>query len=380
MRAVTATGWTTACVSLTAAVAGTLLNYPELLAIGLTGLSAVVLALFWLLDTSSLEVRQEFLPHRIVDGERAELALTVRNSGRRTSRAVVLRREVSDESIVIRLPRLSGGERHREVSMLPAMRRGVHVLPPVEITRSDPLSLVCARTFVDCAEPLVVLPRTHYMSPLPKVGTVDRDGSTSGKSRLGGVAFHSLREYVPGDDWRLIHWMSTARAGTLIVRHLVVPDETSHVVLLDTRATCYIDDEFEDAVRVAASWCEAAVGAGCPVSLFTGGEDGLASVPVSPVTRVLDDVLTRLAGVETDSEAPGLAKLAALPLDAGASVGVVTGSRYSESLAALAELGSKASALAVAVVGTDRVPAAPGIYAVAGRDSAEVAAAWNAAA
>ena len=32
---------------------------------------------------------------------------------------------------------------------------------------------------------------------------------------MSDLAFHALREYVPGDDLRHVHWRSSAKADTL---------------------------------------------------------------------------------------------------------------------------------------------------------------------
>ena len=46
--------------------------------------------------------------------------------------------------------------------------------------------------------------------------------------------FVSLREYVPGDDPRLIHWPTTARVGTLMIREHVELRRPEFTVVLDT--------------------------------------------------------------------------------------------------------------------------------------------------
>jgi uncharacterized protein (DUF58 family) len=92
----------------------------------------------------------------------------------------------------------------------------------------------------------------------------------------GTQTFQSLREYVPGDDIRRVHWRSTARTGTLMVREHVDTSLPSTVVVFDTRAQCYFDDQFEEAVDVAASVVHASLERGFPTRLVTTAGDAFA--------------------------------------------------------------------------------------------------------
>ena len=83
------------------------------------------------------------------------------------------------------------------------------------------------------------------------------------------MTFHSLREYTLGDDIRRVHWRSSARTGTLMVKEHVDTSLPSTVVILDTCAAHYVDDLFEDAVDVAASVVAASQGRNFPVRFMT---------------------------------------------------------------------------------------------------------------
>ncbi|MDX3111775.1 DUF58 domain-containing protein, partial [Nonomuraea angiospora] len=112
------------------------------------------------------------------------------------------------------------------------------------------------------------------------------EGPTSDNAPSGTVTFHTLREYVVGDDLRHVHWRSSARTGTLMVRQLIDASLPTTTVVLDTR------DLTELAVDAAASVALAAARAGFPVRLVTG--DG----PV-PDAKDPEAVLDRLALVRT---------------------------------------------------------------------------------
>jgi hypothetical protein len=92
-----------------------------------------------------------------------------------------------------------------------------------------------------------------------------------------------LREYVPGDDLRRLHWATSARTGTLMIREDADPALPHLAVVLDDNALAYDDPhDFEDAVEVAASLVSAAVESGHPVRLLTSSGSVDVSVVVEP--------------------------------------------------------------------------------------------------
>ena len=94
----------------------------------------------------------------------------------------------------------------------------------------------------------------------------DLDGEESTKRTASDLSFHTLREYVPGDDRRFIHWKSTARNGTLQVREFLQTHRSLVAVVLSGSSADYhwaarrndhallkmrsADDEFEVAVEL----------------------------------------------------------------------------------------------------------------------------------
>ena len=53
-----------------------------------------------------------------------------------------------------------------------------------------------------------------------------------------GMEFYGMREYVPGDDLRHIHWRTSARTGTLVVKHPITGEalDKASAAALDTAA------------------------------------------------------------------------------------------------------------------------------------------------
>ena len=104
--------------------------------------------------------------------------------------------------------------------MVPTDRRSVIPVGPPSAVRSDPLGLVrrdvVEQTTWSCS-------CTRRSSPgLARPGLErDLEGQTTNDLSTSDVAFHTLRDYVPGDDRRHVHWRSTAKAGRLMVRQFV---------------------------------------------------------------------------------------------------------------------------------------------------------------
>ena len=142
---------------------------------------------------------------------------------------------------------------------------------PVRLVQSDPLGLV--RRHRAWAHPTEVLVRP-VVTPLEAgsmAGPPDLEGMPGEQLSLSDLAFHSLREYVPGDDLRHVHWRSSAKAGQLLVRQYLESRSMQAAVLLDAEPGSYrTDEEFELAVSIAASVAVQALADGVHVTLTCG--------------------------------------------------------------------------------------------------------------
>ena len=72
---------------------------------------------------------------------------------------------------------------------------------------------------------------------LARRGRLMQLGIRAARVRGGGSEFESLREYVPGDEYKKIDWSATARRGKLISRQYEAERSQNIVLLLDTGRT-----------------------------------------------------------------------------------------------------------------------------------------------
>ena len=185
-----------------------------------------------------------------------------------------------------RLPMLLPRRTHTAVVEDVARRRGIFTVGPVAHLRTDPLGLF--RRTTRWGEPGVLWVRPRVLVPNSFVdgGVFDLEGLPSDQLSTSDLAFHALREYVPGDDLRSVHWRSSAKANTLLVRQYVESRAMHAAFVVDDDPTSYADpEEFELAVSVAASMALRALADGFQVDLVCGER---SSAPIGPNT-LLDE-------------------------------------------------------------------------------------------
>lgn len=191
----------------------------------------------------------------------------------------------------------SGAETHLTLSHR-VVRRGVCTIGPLTAELSDPFGL--SRRLLPGAPGLrvTVLPRVDPVTPPPLHGDAE-SRSTRTTTAVTGSDLAALREYVPGDDIRRVHWRTSARREDLVVRQDRQPRRPGCLVVLDTRADVHRGESFEQAVSATASILVAAHQAGQRVRLCT--TDGFDSNRGSGRDH-LDLVLGELAVVHTGTD------------------------------------------------------------------------------
>ena len=313
-------GWGTAAGSALLYAAGWWLGYPEPAIFGAAGLVAVAGAALWTLPQAKLGVRREIAPKKVERGEPAVGVLHVTNQGR-GARGLSAHDTAGSTDVAVDVPRLRAGGTRTVTYRLPTERRGELPVGPLRMVRADPLRLARRTREYGRPESLLVRPRTVPLSLLPSGRAHHLEGPTSDRSPAGTATFHALREYVIGDELRHIHWKSSARTGTLMVRQLVDASLPTTTVVLEARPESWPEpDDFELAVDAAASVAVGAAAANFPVRILTGNGQ-LAETRGGP-----DDVealLDRLTSVGT-KEGPQSTIDAVRRVRAGGSLVVVT--------------------------------------------------------
>lgn len=229
-------------------------NWIEPLAIAALLTVTVLLAILWALGHVSYDVEVGIASDRIVVGESGLGRVVVANNSTRTTNSSTMELPVGTTFAQFHIPRLSASETDEQIFTIPTKRRGVITVGPASSVRGDGLGILRKRQ--DWNEPaeIYIHPRTTRV-PAEATGFIrDIEGTTTQDLSSSDVSFHALRDYVPGDDRRNIHWKTTARTGRLMVRQFEETRRAHLLVILDCSWFSWKDDdEFELGVSAAAS-------------------------------------------------------------------------------------------------------------------------------
>ncbi|MCL1869444.1 MAG: DUF58 domain-containing protein [Promicromonosporaceae bacterium] len=289
-------------VAAAAWVAGLALAWEELLVVAVLLTVTLLAAVVFVLGRFRYTVDLDLATSRVTVGDRAVGRLGVRNESARALLPSVMEVPVGQGAAAFPVPRLRPGAQHEEVFTIPTRKRAVISVGPVRSVRADPLGLL--RRSVTWTEPqeLFVHPVVKSLAGSSTGFLKDLEGRVTQDISNSDVSFHALRDYVPGDDRRHIHWKTTARTGQLMVRQFEETRRSHLAVLLSTRLEDYAsDDEFELAVSVCGSLGLQAIkeDRGVTVLVNSGslrGDhrtrllDDLARVQLAPARTRLSDV------------------------------------------------------------------------------------------
>lgn len=321
-RHVSPLGWIVLGGALGGLLLGRHFGWDELVVGGATLAALLLISIILTLGRSTYRVELDLADHRIVVGERAVGRLQVTNVGRARTLPARIVLPVGAGQADVDLPSLASEAEFEEVFAVAGARRSVLTVGPVRSVRGDALGLVRRQVMWTEPEHLYVHPRTVSLGTARTGVLRDLEGEATRVVSDHDMSFHALREYVPGDDRRSIHWRSSARLGRLMVRQFEDTRRTHTALgLVDTLADYRDEDEFELAVTVYASIGQQALREELEVTALTATRTLRSTTPPS----FLDDC----AGIELrdgePDEAPVTQEIARTVPHASLAL-VVTGS------------------------------------------------------
>ena len=302
---VTPTGWACLALLLVTGLAALRLGWQEAWSAAAVLAVVVGTSWLWLLPRGAHHVSHELLEPRVTVGDEAIIHLTVLNPTGRPLLPARMEMPVGPGTAVFAVPTLRPAAIHERGFVLPTARRSIVTVGPVVSVSADPIGLLRHERTRTRAQLVHIHPRTVRVGSSLHGLMRDVEGAITQELSSSDVSFHALREYVPGDDRRNVHWRTTAHTGRLMVRQFEETHRSSLLILLDCLIEDYeVEEDFETAVSVACSLALDAISDGREATLVTQEEElptatGLrlldASCSVTPTARQGCDDLARQA-------------------------------------------------------------------------------------
>jgi hypothetical protein len=323
---VTPLGWGIAVSVVFAFLLGYGLGWVELIAVGWAGLLVILAAVGFLIGRTSHAVELSVPVNRVVAGDSAVGQLTVTNPTRRLLPGTRMEVPVGEGLADFQVPALAPSVRYEDLFTVPALHRGVIPVGPVRAVRGDPIGLVRRERQWDERIELFVHPRTISVPSMSTGFVRDLEGNPTRDLTSSDVSFHALREYMPGDELRSIHWKSTAKTGQYMVRQFEETRRSHLMIALSLAEEDYAGDEdFEMAVSVVGSLGVRAIRDGRTISVVASESTpefasrrllAVKSIAAVSGSRLLDD----LSRVDRSGTALPLADLARVASESTAGI------------------------------------------------------------
>lgn len=298
-RPITTLGRVVIAMALIGWVGAVVTGWDELAVISAVCVVAIAFAALFTLGKSDFEIDLDLQPSRVTVGERAGGQMIVRNVGGHRSLPVRVELTIGRGAATFRIPSLADSAEHDELFTVPTNRRAIIPVGPASTVRGDPVGLLRRERQWTTATDLHVHPKISNLDRLGSGFLRDLEGQTTQDLSPSDVAFHTLREYVPGDDRRHVHWKTTARVGKLMVRQFVDTRRSFLSVIVSTDRDDYAtEDEFELAISMSASIGVRALRDEQTVTMIAGDR----MIPsASPIT-----LLDSMSGIESGVVEGGL--------------------------------------------------------------------------
>lgn len=257
LKVVNPVGWTILAVGVVAAIVAGRFGWRELAVLAAACLLLLLLALPFLFGRTKVKVDLVLEPQRVTAGQSVAASMHVTNIAPRRLLPTLLELPVGEAVHRYGVPSLGAGHTHEESFTVRTEQRGVIAVGPATTRRGDPLGIFSRDVeWTDVSEILVRPP----LVPLESLGAGllrDLEGVETDAISQSDLAFHALREYVPGDDLRHVHWRSSAKASQLLVRQYLDTRRSHATLVVDDQLAsygdAYDDSDFETAMSVAGS-------------------------------------------------------------------------------------------------------------------------------
>lgn len=247
------------------------LGWHELLAFGITAAVMLVFAVVLSLGNTSFTAHLSASSRHVTVGDDLRITIDIDNTGATATASAQGNLPIGDEHEWFGIPMLAPRQAKRTELTFRTMQRAILPIGPLHIRKGDPFGLI--RHDRRLAERIIVYihPKTISLRTVNAGIPRDLEGRPSGQIVDDDLDFHGLREYTPGDDVRNVHWLSSAKTGSLMIRQYEATKRTDTSLTISVNPNGYATaQEFELGVSIHASIGVACLAQHRPVSMHAG--------------------------------------------------------------------------------------------------------------
>ena len=235
------------------------------------------------------------LPSRAFAGETVPLSVRIRNR-RRFFPAFSLRTEPPGGGLYFAVIHPHGTAIHSSETRFP--RRGRYSIEKLKTASRFPFGFFSrTRSYAVDAEcicyPEIIPPDQMEVSVADFLGSHHRPEQGLGND------LYTIRDYVPSDSARHVHWKASAKTGALKTREFATEDSRRVILAFDRFGNTRDEARFEALVTQAASMAFHLIKSGAEVMLVSDEWES----PAGGSESTLDDILHYLALVEMSASA-----------------------------------------------------------------------------
>lgn len=301
------------------------------------------------LGRHDVELDRRLAPARANAHQPITVTVTAKNKGRGSAPLLLLEDKLPYGISGRARFAVNGIEPHgvRETTYkIEAAGRGRYDVGPLDVLVSDPFGLARIKTRGLDPSQLLIHPRIEKLSLLRDLGERRSAAASALRQPTGprGEDFYTLREYAEGDELRKIHWPSTARRGTLMIRQEETPWHMRATILVDDRRIAHEGEgphsSFEHAIEGAASVVDLYHRSGYGYRIAAAHHDGILTAKGSHHYNHCLDMLAmvQVRGPRSEEDGSLLSRLGDIEKRGGAeeTLVVLTGSLDEKAVNALA--------------------------------------------
>lgn len=251
----TGRGWAVLSLSISLWVWARSLGIGELAQIALGLVVACVGALIWMrFRNRGLQVTRSFASSRVEKSEPVSMNMRIKHFDGKSTPPLTIAQPLPGSlgSFHTEIPPLLVGD-HRLEQTVQFTKRGRYLLDHVVVTLTDPYGIARSKRKHHDPVSVLVYPRVDVLSTPDTALHAAQSESARRAPAPQGEDFYGVREYRVGDDPRRIHWPTSARLGTLMIREEEIAGRDRVTILLDDRSSAHNEETFEWSADAAAS-------------------------------------------------------------------------------------------------------------------------------